>query len=156
MNGKTYDDLVPEPVVEHVYSIVGELTGGWDNDVDMTKDPENENLYTLKVDGFEATATAYQYKLRADHQWGVYEIPMSGNYTWNPSEGPAVYDLTFTFNKAENSLTLQADFKTGTGISDVRSQKADVRGEYYNLNGQRVAQPTHGLYIVNGRKMVVK
>ena len=156
VNGKTYDDLVPEPVVEHVYSIVGELTGGWDNDVDMTKDPENENLYTLKVDGFEATATAYQYKLRADHQWGVYEIPMSGNYTWNPSEGPAVYDLTFTFNKAENSLTLQADFKTGTGISDVRSQKADVRGEYYNLNGQRVAQPTHGLYIVNGRKMVVK
>lgn len=43
-----------------------------------------------------------------------------------------------------------------TGVSEVRSQKEDVRGEYFNLNGQRVAQPTKGLYIVNGRKVVVK
>ena len=28
--------------------------------------------------------------------------------------------------------------------------------EYYNLAGQRVAQPTKGLYIVNGRKVVIK
>ena len=26
----------------------------------------------------------------------------------------------------------------------------------YNLNGQRVNQPTKGLYIVNGRKVVIK
>ena len=28
--------------------------------------------------------------------------------------------------------------------------------EYFNLNGQRVAQPTKGLYIVNGKKVVLK
>ena len=28
--------------------------------------------------------------------------------------------------------------------------------EYYNLAGQRVAQPTKGLYIINGRKVVIK
>ena len=27
---------------------------------------------------------------------------------------------------------------------------------FYNLNGQRVVQPTKGLYIVNGKKIVVK
>ena len=43
-----------------------------------------------------------------------------------------------------------------TGIADVRSKKADVRGEIYNLNGQRVAQPAKGLYIVNGRKAIIK
>jgi hypothetical protein len=26
----------------------------------------------------------------------------------------------------------------------------------YNLNGQRVAQPTKGLFIVNGKKVVIK
>ena len=29
-------------------------------------------------------------------------------------------------------------------------------GEFYNVAGQRVAQPTKGLYIVNGKKVVVK
>ena len=43
-----------------------------------------------------------------------------------------------------------------TGVNDVRSNVADVNGEVYNLAGQRVAQPTKGLYIMNGKKVVVK
>ena len=42
------------------------------------------------------------------------------------------------------------------GIVDVRSKIADVRGGYYNLSGQRVDQPQKGLYIVNGKKVIVK
>ena len=44
-----------------------------------------------------------------------------------------------------------------TGIQEVINNtqlKAD--GQYYNLNGQRVSQPTKGLYIQNGRKYIVK
>ena len=48
-----------------------------------------------------------------------------------------------------------ADSET-TGINDVISKTADVRCGVYNLNGQRVAQPTKGLYIVNGKKVIVK
>ncbi len=29
-------------------------------------------------------------------------------------------------------------------------------GVFYNIAGQRVAQPTKGLYIVNGKKVVIK
>ena len=46
--------------------------------------------------------------------------------------------------------------KENTGIDDVRSQKEDVRGNFYNLAGQRIAQPIKGLYIVNGRKFAGK
>lgn len=42
-----------------------------------------------------------------------------------------------------------------TGIQNVEA-KNPVSGETYNLNGQRVAAPVKGLYIVNGRKVVVK
>ncbi len=42
-----------------------------------------------------------------------------------------------------------------TGINQVETVKLSVEG-YYNLNGQRVAQPTKGLYIVNGKKVVIK
>ena len=37
-----------------------------------------------------------------------------------------------------------------TGLTDVSSKTSDGRGECFNLAGQRVAQPTKGLYIVNG------
>ena len=53
---------------------------------------------------------------------------------------------------------LNVSFENGdvTGIADVRSKMEDVRGEVYDLQGRKVAQPTKGLYIVNGRKVVIK
>jgi hypothetical protein len=42
-----------------------------------------------------------------------------------------------------------------TGISEVYT-KDDVRGGTFNLSGQRVAQPTKGLYVVNGKKVIMK
>ena len=43
-----------------------------------------------------------------------------------------------------------------TGINDVTRKKEDGRGEYFDLLGRKVAQPTKGLYIVNGKKVVIK
>jgi hypothetical protein len=52
--------------------------------------------------------------------------------------------------------TLSFDTDNTTGIDEVRNQKEDVRVECYNLNGQRVVNPTKGLYIVNGKKVILK
>ena len=43
-----------------------------------------------------------------------------------------------------------------TSISEKTVVKNNADGEFYNLAGQRVAQPTKGLYIVNGKKYIVK
>jgi len=43
-----------------------------------------------------------------------------------------------------------------TGLKDVRGQKEDEGCLIYDLQGRRVAQPTKGLYIVNGKKVVIK
>lgn len=45
-----------------------------------------------------------------------------------------------------------------TGIAHISAdgQMNLEEGAVYNLNGQRVAQPAKGLYIVNGRKVVIK
>ena len=44
-----------------------------------------------------------------------------------------------------------------TGISAIEHSTLNIEhSEVYNLNGQRVSQPTKGLYIVNGKKVVVK
>ena len=60
------------------------------------------------------------------------------------------------FETPARELSIIFDEGETTGLADVRGKKADVRGDYYNLNGQRVAQPTKGLYIVNGRKVVIR
>ena len=43
-----------------------------------------------------------------------------------------------------------------TAISTVKAEKTVAAGEYFNLAGQRVQQPAKGLYIVNGKKVMVK
>lgn len=45
-----------------------------------------------------------------------------------------------------------------TGIAHISAdgQMSLEEGAFYNLSGQRVSQPTKGLYIINGRKVVIK
>lgn len=42
-----------------------------------------------------------------------------------------------------------------TGISAIVKDNKVVEG-YYNLNGQRIEKPAKGLYIVNGKKVIIK
>lgn len=84
---------------------------------------------------------------------------------YGAEDGIAFYKYTATkpaagivYIPATNLTTAPAltiEIGETTRVSEVRSQKDDVSGEYFNLNGQRVAQPTKGLYIVNGRKVLV-
>jgi hypothetical protein len=50
-----------------------------------------------------------------------------------------------------------ADDNEVTAIQTVANgQQLKANGQYYDLQGRKVAQPAKGLYIVNGRKVVVK
>ena len=44
-------------------------------------------------------------------------------------------------------------FEETTGINAI---KENANNRYFNLQGVEVAQPTKGLYIVNGKKVLVK
>lgn len=63
--------------------------------------------------------------------------------------------LQSTTNKARIGLSFD-DETTGIESVDVNTENANVAREYYNLNGQRVANPSKGLYIVNGKKVIIK
>ena len=47
------------------------------------------------------------------------------------------------------------DDDTTTGINNIERAASDME-QYYDLQGRRVAQPTKGLYIVNGKKVIIK
>ena len=81
-----------------------------------------------------------------------------GFYRWiGNSDSPAIpagkVYLVYTGTSAPDFI----DFGDATGIRMVNDSGFMVNGsETYNLNGQRVAQPTKGLYIVNGKKVIIK
>ena len=77
-----------------------------------------------------------------------------GNTVTIPA-GKAYLDAT---GVSAPSLNIIFDDALGgtTGIDEVNGSEVTVNGEYYNLAGQRVAQPTKGLYIVGGKKVIVK
>ena len=43
-----------------------------------------------------------------------------------------------------------------TGIADVRSLISEDEGEYYSIAGQKVLNPQKGIYIKNGKKVIIK
>ncbi|MBO6187340.1 MAG: hypothetical protein J6O23_02410 [Prevotella sp.] len=64
--------------------------------------------------------------------------------------------FTYTGATPARQLTFSVDSDSETtGISEIENSKSKIEN-YYNLNGQRVAQPRKGLYIVNGKKIVIK
>ena len=65
------------------------------------------------------------------------------------------YLPVLTANLPTSAPTFSIVFDDATGISRVENVQV-ANDQYYDLQGRRVAQPTKGLYIVNGRKVVVK
>ena len=67
------------------------------------------------------------------------------------------FKVTTSAISAARSLNISFDNEaTGISAALMNSDERTVRSEVYNLNGQRVAAPQKGLYIVNGKKAIVK
>ena len=58
-------------------------------------------------------------------------------------------------SQGSNARALKVVFDDAQGITNLNAN-LNVNGEVFDLQGRRVAQPTKGLYIVNGRKTVIK
>lgn len=105
------------------------------SDGNATTDDAN-TVYALAAKGEPAVVGFYKVKA------GV-KVPAGKCY------------LSVAVTSAPEYLGFGGDGNT-TSVNDVRSKMEEGRGEFYNLAGQRVAQPTKGLYIVNGKKYIVK
>ena len=85
---------------------------------------------------------------------GPFSIALS-NIAEVESDGPdAVYDLSGSNARGQVSIRLVKG-NDSTGISDIEAETTDTK-VIYNLRGQRVDHPTKGLYIINGKKVVIK
>ena len=56
----------------------------------------------------------------------------------------------------EAKAFIDFDELEATGIDAVDTAKTLKDGKFYDLSGREVANPTRGLYIVNGKKVLIK
>ena len=68
-------------------------------------------------------------------------------------EGKTQAELKQILKAGEGNITVTLSLDNTTGINNVHSNAES--GVYYSLNGQRVDNPTHGIYIKNGKKIVL-
>ena len=84
---------------------------------------------------------------------GLFHLATSGTL-----QKSKAYLRVLTSSLAARELELV--FDEGSETTGIHSVNTEIKnmfdGEFYNLSGQRVAQPTKGLYIVNGKKVVIK
>ena len=89
---------------------------------------------------------------KIDNEVGFYKLAASSNHVINPFRAY----LSGAENAAARLSIVFEDSET-TGISSLTpSLSTKGEGSYYNLNGQHVSQPTKGLYIQNGKKIIMK
>jgi hypothetical protein len=70
----------------------------------------------------------------------------------NVAEGKAYLSINYT---AASRLNIVFEDEA-TGIEAMHNAQCTMHNEMYDLQGRRVAQPSKGLYIVNGKKVVIK
>ena len=106
---------------------------------------DNLLIYTTS-----AVSNKYRLGYKSGEGNGVGFYPYSGT----PTSGAVILDVD---NNARALTIVFAEEET-TGISAALNDKGQMTNDkvVYDLQGRRVAQPTKGLYIVNGRKVVIK
>ena len=129
--------------------------------------------FTIDVTADDATFSGTNLLLAAPSGKTV-EVAGSGyNYVfgWETASNPGFYliggtSATLGAGKAYLHTTTALTTPSGragfifededvTGITSVSKQTTNSTS-YYDLQGRRVAQPTKGLYIVNGKKVIIK
>ena len=63
--------------------------------------------------------------------------------------------LPYTSSSNAQELSISFEDEEATGISDIAGSANSGETKIYNLAGQRVTNPQHGIYIVNGKKVYI-
>jgi hypothetical protein len=110
---------------------------------------ENNDLKgSTKSDGTTADKPTYCYVLSGDTFVSYSGASLSAN--------KAYFEASKDLAASARPFTITFDDEETTSIAGVEAKKFVEDNKFYNLNGQQVAQPTKGLYIVNGKKVVIK
>ena len=161
---KVADGIVPANTGVILYS----ESGATDKDIPFTKaatttDFSENELVGVNVDTtvkYNPESGVYNYILQKSGSSIVFNKATSTGAKLRAHRAylSTTYDVTAVGAPAlEVVIGGENGDDNTTGISEkVTVDSSEASAPVYNLNGQRVSQPTKGLYIVNGKKVILK
>lgn len=120
----------------------------------LTKRLQGHQLIYNKIDDYtyRFAAISLANKVFADDQGAVVNIK-AGMFDYDDIIAKNIKLVT-----AKGTIVAYDNVGSAnpTGIVEIDAQKAIENGVYYNLNGMRVDNPGKGVYILNGKKVMIK
>lgn len=143
----------------------GEASGLYDIPVVASGTEVTENAFLVNTGGttFAGDEDYYYFGLKKNTLTfgtftpGTLAIPANKAYLKVAKSnfgGGAARELSFSFG--DDETTRVETMNHALGSAALLGEEPITVNQYYDLQGRRVAQPTRGLYIVNGKKVVVK
>lgn len=114
--------------------------------VDASTESTFHYIFAKKTEG---DANIGFYRLTADHTLGAKKAYLETETDITPSSSAPSRGITLDFGDGTTAILNVISDKVDTG--NVRED-----GVYYTLQGTRVQNPSKGLYILNGKKVIVK
>lgn len=150
-----------DAIIEKIWSVAGNeglFETAWDElstANEMTK--QENNIYVLEKKDISLNAQTYEYKVCSNHDWteSYGADPLGIDNAILVIEKAGIYDVTFTFNSVTKEVSATAVRTDTDGISQIAGD-VKAKNVVFNLQEQRVSTPKQGVYIINGKKVVVK
>ena len=108
--------------------------------------PKAANIALTDGSGKDVAAPAMKFRAPVETQ-------SKASKKWTPET--AVLSQTFTATATNQLTEIEVVLLDATGIQNVESD-SNVSRTIFDLQGRRVQQPTKGLYIINGKKVILK
>ena len=109
---------------------------------------------TLTISVAEGTLTALDFTIGAKTSALDADTGSFSEFKWTGNASQVV--ITSENNTALRNVKVSVSVPSGpSAIETVQTNTLSGRRVIYNLSGQRVANPTHGIYIVDGKKVLI-
>lgn len=93
-------------------------------------------------------------------EWPTTRFVGAGNKLMTPNSTGALNALRAYFQIADANaapvLSIDGEDGEATGIRSIEKEQLTIDNDYYDLSGRRVVKPTKGVYIMNGKKVILK
>ena len=131
-----------------IFTVRG-ATGPYDLNYTATRSGWNEGRYgssqnAIRVQDGEVLTDLIR---GADRQWWM---------VWDNETETQSYHITFDMNVGSVSIKKNIEDPDGINIIDPSTNFDFASKDVYDLSGRRVSKPVKGMYIVNGKKIVIR
>ena len=111
-------------------------------------------LEQTTINSIDGEMSNYKFTITDDNTIPMF-YPFKDNTTFSAGKAYLQIPTVWLPASAQKSISIRFDEGETTGIEELKEQSVKSE-DVYDLQGRKVENPTCGIYIINGKKILVK